>query len=101
MASPVVIPISSTKFQLDKTIVAPNGSLTIDIGATTAHDVLDAILENKPFPNRKRKRARHSLSMPGRQRLDFRPRRISRRAWAYSMPPPTRSPLFSWPMVRS
>lgn len=52
MASPIVIPISSTRFQLDKTIVTPEGSVTVDIGAATAHDVLDAILENKPFPDR-------------------------------------------------
>jgi hypothetical protein len=52
MASPIVIPISSTKFQLDKTIVAPGGSATVDIGASSDHDVLDAILENKPFPDR-------------------------------------------------
>src|SRR5438445_13505843 len=52
MASPIVIPISSTKFQLDKTIVAPGGSVTVDIGASTDHDVLDAILENKTFPDR-------------------------------------------------
>jgi hypothetical protein len=52
MASPIVIPISSTKFQLDKTIVTPGGSVTVDIGASTDHDVLDAILENKPFPDR-------------------------------------------------
>lgn len=52
MASPIVIPISSTKFQLDKTIVAPGGSVTVDVGASTDHDVLDAILENKPFPER-------------------------------------------------
>ena len=52
MASPVVIPINSSKFQLDKTIVAPGGSATVDIGASTDHDVLDAILENKPFPDR-------------------------------------------------
>jgi len=52
MASPTVISISSTTFQLDKTIVAPGGSLTVDIGASTDHDVLDAILENKPFPDR-------------------------------------------------
>ena len=52
MASPIVIPINSTKFQLDKTIVAPGGSVTVDIGASTDHDVLDAILENKPFPDR-------------------------------------------------
>lgn len=52
MADPIVMPISSTKFQLDKTIVAPEGSLTIDIGAATDHDVIDAILENKPFPDR-------------------------------------------------
>ncbi len=52
MASPIVIPISSTKFQLDKTIVAPGGSVTVDIGAASDHDVVDAILENKPFPDR-------------------------------------------------
>ena len=52
MASPIVIPISSTKFQLDRTIVAPGGSVTLDIGGSTDHDVLDAILENKPFPER-------------------------------------------------
>ena len=52
MASPIVIPMSSTKFQLDKTIVAPGGSVTVNIGASTDHDVLDAILENKPFPDR-------------------------------------------------
>jgi hypothetical protein len=52
MASRNVIPISSTKFQLDKTIVAPGGSITVDIGASTSHDVVDAILENKPFPDR-------------------------------------------------
>lgn len=52
MASPIVIPISSTKFQLDKTITAAGSSATIDIGATTDHDVLQAILENKPFPDR-------------------------------------------------
>ena len=52
MASPIVIPISSSKFQLDKTVVAPGGSVTVDIGASTDHDVLDAILENKPFPDR-------------------------------------------------
>jgi hypothetical protein len=50
VASPIVIPISSSKFQLDKTIVAACGSVTVDIGAATDHDGLDAILENKPFP---------------------------------------------------
>jgi len=52
MASLNVIPISSNRFQLDKTITAPGGSVTIDIGASTDNDVLDAILENKPFPDR-------------------------------------------------
>jgi len=52
MASPIVSPITSTKFQLDKTIVVPSGSVTVDIGASTAHDVVDAILGNKPFPDR-------------------------------------------------
>jgi len=52
MASPIGVPLSNTKFQLDKAIVAPEGSLTVDIAASTAHDVLDAILENKPFPDR-------------------------------------------------
>ena len=52
MADPIMMPIRSSKFQLDKTIVAPEGSLTIDIGATTDHDVIDAILEQKPFPDR-------------------------------------------------
>ena len=52
MASPVVIPISSTKFQLDKTITAAGSSATIDIGTSTDHDVLQAILDNKPFPDR-------------------------------------------------
>ena len=37
MASPIVIPISSTKFQLDKTIVAPGGSVTVDIGVDGEH----------------------------------------------------------------
>ena len=31
MASPIVIPISSTKFQLDKTITAAGGSVSIDV----------------------------------------------------------------------
>ncbi|HXU18270.1 MAG TPA: hypothetical protein VN708_24395, partial [Terriglobales bacterium] len=52
MASPIVIPISSNKFQLDKTITAAGGSVTIDIRASTDHDVLQAILDNKPFPAR-------------------------------------------------
>jgi len=52
MASPNVISINGNEFQLDTTITAPGGSATIDIGATTDHDVLDAILENKPFPER-------------------------------------------------
>lgn len=52
MASPIVIPITSTKFQLDKTIVIPGGSVTVDIGASTAHDVVEAILANKLFPDR-------------------------------------------------
>jgi hypothetical protein len=52
MASPIVIPITSTKFQLDKTIVVPGASVTVDIAASTAHDVVDAILANKPFPDR-------------------------------------------------
>jgi hypothetical protein len=52
MASPIVIPISSTKFQLDKTITASGGSVTVDISASTDHDVLKAILDNKPFPDR-------------------------------------------------
>lgn len=53
MADPIMMPISSTEFQLDKAVVAPEGSLTIDIGASTDHDVITAILENKPFPNRR------------------------------------------------
>jgi len=52
MASPIVIPISSNKFQLDKTITAAGASVTIDISASTDHDVLQAILDNKPFPAR-------------------------------------------------
>jgi hypothetical protein len=52
MASASVIPISSTKFQLDKTVTAPGGSVTVDISASTDHDVLQAILDNKPFPDR-------------------------------------------------
>src|SRR5438067_8751635 len=52
MASPIVIPITSTKFQLDKSIVVPGGSVTVDIGASTAHDVVEAILANSPFPDR-------------------------------------------------
>ena len=39
MASPIGVPLSNTKFQLDKAIVAPEGSLTVDIAASTAHDV--------------------------------------------------------------
>ena len=52
MADPITMPITNTKFQLDKTIVAPEGSLTIEIGASSDHDVITAILEKKPFPNR-------------------------------------------------
>jgi hypothetical protein len=52
MASPIVIPITSTKFQLDRSIVVPGGSVTVEIGASTAHDVIEAILANKPFPDR-------------------------------------------------
>lgn len=52
MGDPIVTPISSTKFQLDKTIVAPDGSFSVEIGASTDHDVMAAILDNKPFPDR-------------------------------------------------
>jgi hypothetical protein len=52
MADPIMMPISSTKFQLDKTIVGPEGTLSIDIGVATDHDVITAILEMKPFPDR-------------------------------------------------
>jgi hypothetical protein len=52
MADPIMMPISGTKFQLDKTIVSPEGSLTVEIGASADHDVITAILDEKPFPDR-------------------------------------------------
>jgi hypothetical protein len=52
MADPIVLPISSAKFQLDKSVVAPEGSVIVEIGASTDRDVMTAILDDKPFPDR-------------------------------------------------
>lgn len=52
MADPPVVPTSITKFKLDKTIVAPEGSLSVEIGASTDPDVMTAILNDRPFPDR-------------------------------------------------
>jgi hypothetical protein len=53
MASNPSSPIRpSGSFDLDKTVTVGNSSLTIDVSATSDHDVFNAILKDEKFPDR-------------------------------------------------
>ena len=53
MATKSVLATPGTVFELDKTVTLDaNSSLSVEISDTTAHDVFDAIANDRPFPDR-------------------------------------------------
>src|SRR5215468_10769662 len=47
-----VAPSLKKTFALDPAILGPNSSATVELGGTTALDVVLAVASNKPFPTR-------------------------------------------------
>ena len=54
MASRIVRPVSRMEFHLDKAIVAPGRSVTVDIGGSAQHGVLEATPNILTFRNNSR-----------------------------------------------